>query len=186
MVRKRKAPQEFHSSVKRKQNISGVEFICKSQLNEEVYTKLLNSNKVRDFVACIEACSSSQYTIEKTCEVLENTFKFYIGKEGLSVDTFKNMLGLYEDICNAWGYGTGGTMIDLQKVRRKANEIITNLPTTGGDKYDPSKSMRAIEMYSKLYDKEYIKNLKGLDDGPVQGEEKITQVNIFNNRLSGD
>lgn len=164
-----KKNKKYVASDIRNNRIAGLKFEVKSQVNEEIYKKLQDNNKLPDFIACIKYCSSKEYTIERTCEVLNKQFAFYIKDNEMKVDTFKSLISLYAEINDAWGYGTCGTFIDLQKVRDKANEIIQYLPVDGGEKYNPINSMKTIEIYHKLYDKDYIER---------NSKEQSNQVNI--------
>lgn len=132
--------------------------ICQSQVNVKIYETLSSNNKLGDFLACVKYCSSKQYTKELLCEEVNKAFRFYVD-DGLTVGLFDKMLEIYKDVADSWGYGTLGTFIDLQKVKNKALKTIVDMPTKGGDKYDPSKNLKAIETYHKLYDKEYQDSL---------------------------
>lgn len=142
------------SRKKRAEFLKGIN-INYSQVRNDILNNLSNNMKLNDFVACIRYCSGKQYSIAETCQVLTDTFRWFV-KDKLNVLVLEDMIKNNRQISEAWSYGTGGGFIERQKVRDKALEIIENLPVSGvnDDKYDPSKSMKTIEMWNNMYGKD--------------------------------
>lgn len=143
--------------------IRGVEIVCKSQENDELYIKLWQNNKIDDFLALIRLCSSRQFTKEMTCENINEIFKYFVEDKPFTVERFNKMLGIYPDVAQAWYYGTYRSEIEKIKVREKATQIILSMDTKpivyGGKVKDVSyERMKAIELWNKLYNDDYGKN----------------------------
>lgn len=142
-----------NNSKARNEKINALNIVPKSQVNDELHIKLSNNKKLIDFKALIRYCSSKQLTLDETVTLINTTFASYIGDNPMTLNRFIGMLDMYKDIGDAWSYGTCGNAIDLMKVRLKANEVMDNIDTRSDD---PTKTMKSIEMYHKLYDDEYI------------------------------
>lgn len=168
--------KERKAITKKREMLLEMGVVCKSQDNDDLYLELKGNHKAIDFLALIKYCSSKQLNIEQTCEKLNTSFSFYIKDKPITVERFNNMLNWYSEIADAWTYGTCGTNIEQVKIKDKATDIILGMETglINSDKATTDvsdKRMRAIELYNKMYNKEYqdFLNSKGNDTGGAGG-----------------
>lgn len=135
-----------------------------SKVLDNLYSDLVKDRKVRDLIALVQYCSSKQMTMEETVNAINSTFYGYLKYDKMDVYRFESLLDGYHDVAMAWGYGLMGTHIDLMKVQMKATNIIEGI---ADNVEDTQKALKSIEMYARLYDKEYLSRLnsKDIDSG---------------------
>lgn len=152
--RNNKGKKEHPSVTKKREMLNRMGVTCNSQENDELYLDLRNNGKDVDFIALIKSCSSKQLTIENTCELINKYFAYYVKKNSVTVDRFNIMLRCYKEVAEAWAYGNGGSLIEQMKLKEFATSKL--LGTDILDSYTPDKMMRAMELWHKIYNDEYI------------------------------
>ena len=131
--------------------------LCKSQVYNELYSKLQRDRRLERFVAVIQHCSMCGYDLNKTVEVVCKSFPSYIDEKDLTADCLADMIKNYHDISVAWGYGTFGDDISAIMVKNKALKII-----------EKTDNMEDIQIYQSLFGKKE----------EISSEDKKTTVNF--------
>ena len=119
--------------------------LCKSQIYNELYNKLLNEGRLRRFIGVVQYCSIKGFDIKETIDFILKSFPSYIEKRELTVGVFKDMIQNYSDIACAWGYGSSGDEVSQIIVKNRAMELI-----------ERTTSMADIQAYVNIYGKEEL------------------------------
>lgn len=116
------------------------EALCKSQVYNELYSRLKKDNRLGRFIAVVQYCSEIGINIDETVDQICQAFPSYIDKKDFTADCFRDMISNYSDISTAWGYGPLGDKISNIIVKNKALSLI-----------EQTDSMTDIQIYQSIF-----------------------------------
>lgn len=143
---------------KYKQMLQSQPDLCKSQVYNEVYNKLIKDKRIDRFVALVQYCSTCGYDMKKTVEFISSSLPYYIDKKQFDVKCFEDMIKNHSEIAIAWGYGTMGDEISNIIVKNKALQLVKK-----------TDKMEDIQIYNSMY---------GNNDNNVQDNSTVINFNI--------
>lgn len=138
---------------KYRQMLSNTANLCKSQVYNEIYSKLKRDNRLNRFIAVVQYCSLKGYDKEDSVKFISRAFPGYIDEKLFTAECFDDMIKSYGDISMAWGYGPLGDEITNIAIKNKAVSLI-----------EKTDSIADIEIYNKIYnnlDKVNVEENKG-------------------------
>ena len=148
--------QQAHQTEQYRKMLNGVPNLCKSQVYNEVYSKLRKDWRLPRFIAVVQYCSSKGLTVEETVETILKSFPSYLDADNFTVDCFVDMVKSYSDIAIAWGYGPLGDEISQIIVKNKALQIV-----------EKTDKMEDIQIYQSLYGKSEATSTDSVDSKTV-------------------
>lgn len=138
---------------KYRQMLNNTATLCKSQVYNEIYSKLKRDNRLNRFIAVVQYCSIKGYDIEDSVKFISRAFPGYIDEKLFTAECFEDMIKSYGDISMAWGYGPLGDEITDIAIKNKAVSLI-----------EKTNSIADIETYNNIYhsvDKVSVEENKG-------------------------
>lgn len=114
--------------------------ICTSQVYNETYIKLLENGQLARFIAYVQYCSTSNFDIDKTLEIIKTAFPLFLDRKLFNRNTFINMIKTYPEISAAWGYGQLGDVISSTMIKNKALTLAMQ-----------TEKMEDIKLYNEIF-----------------------------------
>lgn len=106
----------------------------------DIYKALDEQKRLEKFLWAVELCSTKDFDIAETVDVLVQSLPSCNLEGKLTEDTFKQMIAWHHDVADAWTCGLYGSDIDRMRVRRNATTIATT-----------TRKMDDIKTWEELY-----------------------------------